>query len=136
MLNERQIRAIEMLVTGDYTKTEIAKEVNVSRPTLYSWIENSEFSAEVSKQLQNIKHQAAKDFTSKLPKAIQEYWKICNSSTDARTKEKALQYWIDRSLGRIANTVNVNEGSVDSADFDIDSFLDNYDKDSEQETEE
>jgi len=99
MLDERQIRAIEMLVTGDYTKTEIAKEVNVSRQAIYDWIKsNGEFKAELDRCLQDIKHQASKDFTSKLPQAIKEYWKICNGSTDLRTKEKALQYWIDRSL--------------------------------------
>jgi len=109
MLTEPQLRAIEMLVTGDYTKTEIAKEVGKSRQTMSSWVnENDEFMAELDRRLSQVKNQAKKDFTSRLPKAIEEYWKICSSCTDVRTKEKALASWIERSLGRIENTLNVN----------------------------
>jgi hypothetical protein len=55
-----------------------------------------------------MKNQAQKDFVSRLPQAIEEYWKICKTSTDIRTKEKALSYWMDRSLGRIQNASNGN----------------------------
>ncbi|MEA4921401.1 MAG: phBC6A51 family helix-turn-helix protein [Clostridiaceae bacterium] len=108
-LTDKQKQAIEMLCTGDYTKQEVADFVQVDRTTIYNWLNNERFMAELEKGLQQIKSQANKEFTSRLPRAIEEYWKICTSSTDVRTKEKALANWIERSLGRIANTININD---------------------------
>ena len=108
-LSEKQERAIQMLCTGDYTKPEIAQECGVDRTTIYNWLKDKEFSAKLDEALQEIRTQTNKEFTSKLPKAIQEYWLICTKSTDVRTKEKALANWIDRSLGRITTTLNVND---------------------------
>ncbi|MEL7654293.1 MAG: phBC6A51 family helix-turn-helix protein [Bacillota bacterium] len=96
-LSERQERAIQMLCTGDYTKVEIAQEVGVDRATIYNWLKDKAFVAQLDTALQDIKTQSTKEFTSKLPKAIQEYWKICTQSTDVRTKEKALAWWMERS---------------------------------------
>jgi predicted DNA-binding protein YlxM (UPF0122 family) len=117
MLDKKQIEAIEMLVTGDYTKQEVMGRLGMHRTTFYKWIKNPEFVAALDKRLQEVKTQAQKDFTSRLPKAVEEYWKICTTCTDVRTKEKALANWIERSLGRIANTVNIND---DRQDEDVD----------------
>lgn len=121
MLNEKKIQVIEMMATGDYTVAEAMEKVGMHRTTYYKWIDDEEFMAELNKRLQGMKTQASKDFVSRLPKAIEEYWKICTSSTDVRTKEKALSYWIDRSLGRIQSvTNNTNEPEQD---IDIEDIL-------------
>ena len=109
ILTDKQEQAIGMMCTGDYTKQEIADFVQVDRSTIYNWLKDETFAAKLEKELQGVKTQANKEFTSRLPKAIEEYWKICTSSTDVRTKEKALANWIERSLGRIASTININE---------------------------
>jgi len=108
MLNKQQIESIEMLCTGDYTKAEIANSLGVHRTTIYNWLDNSEFVATLDKRLSDIKTTAKKEFTSRLPVAIEEYWSICKNCSDVRTKEKALANWIDRSLGRIENTINIS----------------------------
>jgi len=106
-----------MLCTGDYTKQEIATCLQVDRSTIYNWLKDETFTAKLEKALQAVKNQANKEFTSRLPRAIEEYWAICTSSTDVRTKEKALANWIDRSLGRIANSLTLDdrreENSID-----------------------
>ena len=117
MLDKKQIEAIELLCSGDYTKAEIASNLGVHRTTVYNWLDNQEFMATLDKRLSDIKTNAKKEFISKLPVAIQEYWKICTTCTDVRTKEKALANWIERSLGRIENTINVN---TEKPDGDID----------------
>lgn len=113
MIDEKQIQVIEMLCSGDYTKTEAMDKVGLHRTTYYKWMKNPEFLAALDKRLQEVKTQAQKDFTSRLPQAVEEYWKICTCCTDVRTKEKALANWIERSLGRIANTVNINDERQD-----------------------
>lgn len=117
MLDKKQIESIEMLVSGDYTKLEITEQLGIHRTTIYKWLDNPEYVAELDRRLQDVKTHAKKDFVGRLPKAIEEYWKICTSCTDVRTKEKALANWIERSLGRIENTLNVN---TDNKDDNID----------------
>lgn len=125
MLDKKQIESIEMMVTGDYTKQEIMERLGMHRTTFYKWIKNQEFLTELDKRLQEVKTQANKDFTSRLPKAIEEYWTICTKCTDVRTKEKALANWIERSLGRITN---VNESEVTISTPDTGNILNDFKK--------
>lgn len=118
MLDERQLKCIEMLATGDWKKTEIAKEIRISRQAIYDWLDNAEFKAELDKRLQQIKTQAQRTFTSKLPEALRLYWDIAENGS-SREKESALKYWIDRSLGRITNTLTVDDKRDDDNNIDV-----------------
>lgn len=51
MLDERKLKAIELLVEGKLNRTEIAKEVGVTRPTLYNWEKEEEYSQEYDRLL-------------------------------------------------------------------------------------
>lgn len=118
MLHKKQLKCIEMLATGDWKKTEIARELDISRQAIYDWLDNGEFKAALDKRLQDIKTQAQRDFTSKLPEALRLYWNIAKTGS-SREKESALKYWIDRSLGRIANSLTVDDKREDNSDIDI-----------------
>lgn len=133
MIDERQRKAIELIVSGEYQITQVAELVGVHRTTIYNWLDNEEFKAEMDKRLQDIKNQAEKEFNTKLLKAIDEYWKIAMSSTDMRTKEKALSYWIDRSLGKTTSRLEMADNRTDTniTEEDILSEIDQL----EQETE-
>ena len=109
MLDERQIKAIELLIAGEETKTDIAKIIGISRQTLYSWMSDGEFIAEMDKRLQDIKTQAQKTFDARLDKAVNEYWKLAMTTTDVRTKQIALSGWIDRCLGRATSRVEMSD---------------------------
>ncbi|SHK42061.1 phBC6A51 family helix-turn-helix protein [Desulforamulus aeronauticus] len=108
MLDDKKVRCIEMLVQGELTKTEIAKRLQIDRTTIYNWLDNKEFMAELDKRLQEIKTLGEKEFNAKLLKAIDEYWYLIQTTKDSRTKEKALSYWIDRSLGKTVSQFNIN----------------------------
>ncbi|MCX8169585.1 MAG: phBC6A51 family helix-turn-helix protein, partial [Candidatus Methanomethyliaceae archaeon] len=72
MLHEKQLKCIEMLVTGDWTKSEIARQIDISRQAIYDWLDNNaEFKSELDKRLQQIKTQTQRNYVSKLPKAIE-----------------------------------------------------------------
>ncbi len=131
MLDQKQIEVIEMMVTGEYTVSEAMKTVGISRQTYYEWIKRKEYIAEYDKRLQAIRNQAQKEFVSFLPKAIEEYKKICMSTTDVRTKEKALANWIDRSLGKVASTVNISEDKQES-NVDILAAINEYEDDEDE----
>lgn len=50
MLNARQIKGTSLMVQGDMTNQQIAKECGVSENTVYNWLHNDEFLAEVQKK--------------------------------------------------------------------------------------
>lgn len=107
MMDEKKVKALELLVAGEHTKVDIAKIVGVERSTLYNWINNPEFVAELDKRLQEVKDLAKKEFDAKLPRAINEYWELAMTTQDSRTKESVLYKWIERSLGKVATRIDL-----------------------------
>lgn len=107
MLDERKLQAIELLASGEYTKTEVAKIIGISRQGLYDWLKDREFVAKLDERLHDIKDQCQKEFYYRLPTAIEEYWKLAMTTNDSRTKEAALSKWIERALGRVTNQLIV-----------------------------
>ena len=127
MLTEKQERAIQMIATGDYSMPEVANECGCVRQTIYNWMNNKEFAARLDEVLQGIRSQVSKDFTSRLPTALDELYKLCTQTTDKRVKAQCVMYWIDRSLGRITANVNITDERQDD-DVDILAFLDDAPK--------
>jgi DNA-binding XRE family transcriptional regulator len=108
MLDDKKLQAIDYLASGEYTKTEVAKLVGVSRTSLHKWLsKDEEFIAKLNERLQEIKDQCQKEFYYRLPIAIEEYWKLAMTTNDSRTKEAALSKWIERALGRVTNQLIV-----------------------------
>jgi len=115
IIDEQKRKAIELLVAGEYTKTDIAEIVGVSRQCIYNWLDNGDFVKALDTRLQSITTLAEKEFDAKLEKAIDEYWKLAMTTQDSRTKEKALSYWIDRCLGKTTTKLDVSsEVKVDN----------------------
>lgn len=107
MIDERQVKAIELLIAGEHTKTNIAKIVGVSRTTLYSWMDDVEFMENLNKRLQQIQTIVEKELNAKLPEAISRYWELANTTTDPRVKEKCYSYWIDRVMGKTTSKLDI-----------------------------
>ena len=49
-LKDNQIKAIELLLTGCFTHTDIALQCGVRRQTLYNWLQNPDFKAELDQR--------------------------------------------------------------------------------------
>lgn len=54
-LSENQLKAIDLLISGEYTKTEIAKKCDISRRQLYRWLEDESFKKVYCERLDEIK---------------------------------------------------------------------------------
>lgn len=127
MIDERQRKAIELMVSGEYQITQVAELVGVHRSTIYNWMDNEEFKAEMNKRVQDIKTRAEKELNSKLLKAIDLYWELAvDPKTDKRTKQIALSYIIDRNLGKPTSKMEMTDDRVNPAlsDDDILSAID------------
>ncbi|WP_035571774.1 phBC6A51 family helix-turn-helix protein [Halonatronum saccharophilum] len=54
-LDQNQLKAIELLISGEFTKTEIAKKCDISRRQLYRWLEDEFFKEVYYQRLDEIK---------------------------------------------------------------------------------
>jgi transposase len=60
-LNNRQLKAVEMLVYTDKKKQEIAEEIGISNVTLSNWLNKEEFQEAIHKEmLRSFSHLATK----------------------------------------------------------------------------
>jgi len=127
VINEKKSLAIELLIEGNMTKEDIAKRCDRSRQWLYMQVINDEeCKAELNRRLQAIKTHAENKFNGKLDLAVDKMWEIINSEVDTRTREKALEYWIDKTMGK--NTAKVEIDNIDKDKSDVDDILTSYNK--------
>lgn len=122
-LSELQIKCIELLSSGKYPKTEIARMLNLPRQTIYNWLKNDDFKAELQECTDDKKRQTINFINSKAYEAAVEYWKLCTQTTDKRTKEKALASWLDRCIGKPSQHVQFEDKREVSDDYDIQGAL-------------
>lgn len=75
-LNNRQLKAVEMLVYTDKQKKEIAEEIGVTNVTLSNWLNKEEFQAAVQKEMH-------KGFGMLATKAKRKLEQLLDSNLDA-----------------------------------------------------
>ena len=124
-ITEKQQKAVELLACGQYTKKQIADELGIAPKTLWQWGKGEEFQAALKEAELEHKRRTLAFINSKAYDAAVELWKICQQSTDHRTKEKALAAWLDRALGKPAQVTNVtvDDKTKTQDDFDIEAAL-------------
>lgn len=108
-LDEKQINAIEYLLTGTMLKSDIAKKVGISTRTLSRWENNMEFKAELDKRRDLLKKTAENRIVVQTGNLVDEMLDLAYKSTDQRVKYNAIKYLLDRSLG--TPTANKDDNS-------------------------
>lgn len=114
---KKKQKAVELLINGDLTKKEIAEELGITRQTLYKWMNDERFQAELQKQTDQIKRQAALFIDRKALKAAQKLWELTECG-DNRTKDSAVNSILNRSIGK-ANTNITIEDNRENKGFDL-----------------
>lgn len=89
MLNENQIKCINLMITENKTQKQIAKEINVTEKTICEWKKQKEFKDEIDK---NIKE----NFGSLAVDAQQELKKLLKSKNE-NVKMQAIKDVLDRA---------------------------------------
>lgn len=75
-LNNRQLKAVELLVYSDMTQQDIATQVGVKPPTLSVWLNQDEFQAALQKEMH-------RSFGYLATKAKRKMEKLLNSNQDS-----------------------------------------------------
>ena len=120
MLNSKQYRMIELKLENPLiTNTDLAKALGVSRNTIGDWMKREEVKTELAKSVQKINQSATLHLKSQTGKLMNELLDMAlSNTTEARVRNSALQYLIDRSMGKAAEqvTVDLQESTTDAAD--------------------
>lgn len=125
MLQEKQMIAIELLCQGK-TKAETCREINLSRRTLYNWLNDQEFNAELERLENAKKKEAQTTINSHAIKYISELEKIAFTSKSDKIRSEVLMYLLDRSLGKpTTKTENVTVSKEEKTEKDVVTWNDN-----------
>lgn len=119
MLDGRKMKLIEAKLQYPTAKnTELAKLVGVSRQSVWEWLtKDSEVKAELDRRLRAINQSADLHLRSQTDKLMAAMLDLAlDSNTEARTRNSAMQYLIDRSMGKATEQINIDlQESTDSA---------------------
>ena len=128
-INKQKSETISYLVQGGISKGDIAKMVGVSERSLYRWLNDEEFKAELQKQAEVFEKQVIKEsqtlLRGQLSTSIKGIVEIANNNDNKEeTRLKAYQYLVDRVLGNTTTKIEqeVNEKKSDTK-VDIESTL-------------
>lgn len=122
MLSEDKLRAIHMLVENKHTKVSIAKMLGLSRQTLYTWLADSEFKAELDRVIHIIQIHGESQIKANLDRYLDNIHRLAHSAESEKTKLDANQYLVDRVLGKTTAKLEVedkHEGSTQVDDIAI-----------------
>lgn len=117
-LNEKQLRCIELMVENNMEISTVAKEIGVSRTTIYNWMKDERFKAELDKSEQELKTRVQHIFIRRLPAAVDKLWELTNASNSEgnRVKFNAVVEWLNRTLGKVNTAVTLEDKRVDTDD--------------------
>ena len=123
MLNDNQRKASEMYAKGEKV-TDIARVIGVSRTTIYDWLKNDEFKADVDIHLKQMKSQAEKKVVSNIEGYLTELEKIALTSKSDKTRLDALSFLIDHVLGKSTTKVqDITEDKKKEDNINVEDIL-------------
>lgn len=120
MLDERKEKAITLILSGEAI-TDVAKLVGVCRQAIYNWLDDDEFKAELDRRRQEIVKQGNALILAELKTYVMELRKMALCGRSERNRLDALQYLIDRVLGK--TTTKVEQVVVEDKDKVNDDIL-------------
>lgn len=100
MLKAKQIKAVDMLVSGDFTFEEIAAELKISPKTLYNWRQNEDFNAELNRKMRL-------KISGIAPKALKKMEKLINAKSEM-VSHLASKDILDRAGFEPDSNININ----------------------------
>lgn len=109
IITEKHYNAIRMILEGS-NMTDVAKSCGISRTTLYNWMDDKNFKAELDKAEQGIKADLNRNIGSKAKTCIEEMFNLAINSPSDKVRHDSLAYIIDRYLGRPTSKISNIDG--------------------------
>ena len=128
-----KLECIRLLIEG-WKVSEIAKEIGVSRRTIYNWMDKEEFKATLNESMQQIKQEGENAIIKDLVSYIDNIKWLAIKSKSEKIRLDASTYLVDRVLGKSSSRVEITDDKKEETNIDVLSVLDselNKNKDSE-----
>lgn len=118
-LIEDQQKMIDFLLEGR-PKTEIAKTLNRSRNTIYTWLELPQVKEELEKRQVEIRREAKTKIATKLNTCINNIYELAMNSKDQRVKLQANKVLLEHVLGTPTNIKENTDKEVNTITVTLD----------------
>lgn len=116
VLSVKESDMITMLIEG-HSITDIAKKLNITRQTVYNWMEKDNVKAELDRRRRELSRQGNSIILKDLTTYIDNIKNLANDKSDKRVSLAANQYLLNRIYG---NPTNVVEDNTDSTGDNVD----------------
>lgn len=116
MLTRDKEKMITLYIEGNKI-TDIAKVMNVSRQTIYSWLNEDDVKAEMDKRKQDLANRGNQLILKDITTYIDNIKALANKCTDNRVKLAANQYLLNRVYG---NPTGIFEDNEDDNNTNVD----------------
>lgn len=127
-LDERQVLAIDCLMKG-MSVTEVAKEVGVSRQTIYDWMKIEKFKNVLDECLAENKTRVERKIIAKADLLTNRLLDIAlDKKISAKTSLDAISYTLNRILGTPTNKTQEVSQEKTKEEVDMDKLLAELDK--------
>lgn len=120
ILTELQEKMITYLIAGENI-SDVAKKINVSRQTVYTWLKYDHVKVELDRRRQDLASQGNEYIRKDLLTYIDNIKDLANKSTDQRVKLAANQYLLNRVYGT-PKALSESEEAEDKDNVEIDSL--------------
>lgn len=116
VLTVKQSDMVTMLIEGENI-TDIAKKLNVTRNTIYAWMNKDSVKAELDKRKRELSRRGNNLIMKDLTTYIDNIKNLANDKSDKRVSLAANQYLLNRIYG---NPTNVVEDNTDNTGDNVD----------------
>jgi hypothetical protein len=115
IISDKHMQVINLMLIGNLTNINIAKTVGVSEKTIYNWLDNKDFKAELQKRTDEFNSQETENgrrqILGLMPLAISNLAEIIANKNHPKFFETN-KYIIDRNLGN--TTTKIEQSNIDS----------------------
>ena len=122
VLTKQQSDMITKLIEGENI-TDIAKDLMISRQTVYDWMKRDVVKAELDKRRQEITRQATAMILRDVGKNIRNIQALANDPSDKRTALAANQYLINRIFGNPKDQIEIGSDQEQDNGLDNETIL-------------
>jgi len=131
MLTEKQNKMISMLAEG-MSKADIAKELKMSRQTIYDWMNKEEIKREMDRRRRIMCNEALTSLKGDTRELLDAVKKLAYTADSEAIRLQALNSLLDRSLGKATTKaeLEVSNNNKDAENIDLDTLLDDNNNDS------
>lgn len=112
-LPKNRQHAAMLLATGQMDKSDIAKEVGISRQSLWLWErDDQKMMAEVDRLRREFKSQGENFLLGKVNAVLHDIYELSQSAESEKVRLEALKYMGDQAIGKATSKLEIDASNI------------------------